>query len=56
MSGRLQWASKASNPSALCTAGTYLQYPGQPGGGIMSLVGAHLDVVTANPDAWEFGG
>jgi hypothetical protein len=21
----------------------------------MSLVGAHLDVVTANPDAWEFG-
>jgi acetylornithine deacetylase len=32
-----------------------VEYPGQPGGGIMSLVGAHLDVVTANPDAWEFG-
>jgi hypothetical protein len=29
-------------------------YPGEPGGGIMSFVGCHLDVVSANPDTWDF--
>lgn len=28
--------------------------PGEPGGGIMSFVGCHMDVVTANPETWEF--
>ncbi|KAL6763183.1 acetylornithine deacetylase [Haematococcus lacustris] len=31
-----------------------VEYPGQPGGGIMSIVGSHLDVVTANPETWDF--
>jgi hypothetical protein len=29
-------------------------YPGQPDGGVISFVGAHMDVVTANPDSWSF--
>lgn len=30
------------------------EYPGEPGGGVVSLVGAHLDVVTANRETWDF--
>ena len=26
------------------------EYPGEPGGGIVSFVGCHMDVVPANPD------
>ena len=33
-----------------------VEYPGQDpsASGIISFVGAHMDVVTANPDLWEF--
>ncbi|GLC37544.1 hypothetical protein PLESTB_001759000 [Pleodorina starrii] len=31
-----------------------VEYPGEPDGGIMSFVGCHMDVVTANPDTWSF--
>ncbi|KAF8063827.1 acetylornithine deacetylase [Scenedesmus sp. PABB004] len=31
-----------------------VEYPGQPGGGVISFVGAHMDVVTANPESWSF--
>eukprot|EP00878_Enallax_costatus_P036747 GHUV01041295.1.p1 GENE.GHUV01041295.1~~GHUV01041295.1.p1 ORF type:complete len:397 (+),score=107.15 GHUV01041295.1:486-1676(+) len=31
-----------------------VEYPGKPGGGCISFVGAHLDVVTANPESWSF--
>eukprot|EP00882_Tetradesmus_deserticola_P002404 GHRQ01002563.1.p1 GENE.GHRQ01002563.1~~GHRQ01002563.1.p1 ORF type:complete len:440 (+),score=207.27 GHRQ01002563.1:231-1550(+) len=31
-----------------------VEYPGEPGGGVISFVGAHLDVVTANPETWTF--
>lgn len=27
---------------------------GEPGGGIVGIVGCHLDVVTANPETWDF--
>eukprot|EP00197_Chlamydomonas_leiostraca_P004747 CAMPEP_0202867528 /NCGR_PEP_ID=MMETSP1391-20130828/9483_1 /ASSEMBLY_ACC=CAM_ASM_000867 /TAXON_ID=1034604 /ORGANISM="Chlamydomonas leiostraca, Strain SAG 11-49" /LENGTH=429 /DNA_ID=CAMNT_0049547581 /DNA_START=14 /DNA_END=1303 /DNA_ORIENTATION=- len=30
-----------------------VEYPGEPGGGIISFVGCHLDVVTANPETWH---
>jgi len=30
-----------------------VEYPGT-GDGVVSLVGCHLDVVTANPDSWTF--
>lgn len=29
-------------------------FAGEEGGGVMSFVGMHLDVVTANPDTWSF--
>lgn len=31
-----------------------VEYPGEPGGGCVSIVGAHMDVVTANPETWSF--
>ncbi|KXZ44557.1 hypothetical protein GPECTOR_65g175 [Gonium pectorale] len=31
-----------------------VEYPGEPDGGIMSFVGCHMDVVTANPETWSF--
>lgn len=31
-----------------------VEYPGEAGGGIMSFVGCHMDVVTANPETWTF--
>ncbi|KAF7828566.1 acetylornithine deacetylase [Senna tora] len=31
-----------------------IQYPGTDAAGIVSFVGCHMDVVTANPDDWEF--
>ncbi|EFJ48310.1 hypothetical protein VOLCADRAFT_81178 [Volvox carteri f. nagariensis] len=31
-----------------------VEYPGEPDGGIMSFVGCHLDVVTADPQTWAF--
>ncbi|PNW87021.1 hypothetical protein CHLRE_02g105500v5 [Chlamydomonas reinhardtii] len=31
-----------------------VEYPGEHDGGIMSFVGCHMDVVTANPDTWTF--
>jgi acetylornithine deacetylase len=33
-----------------------VEYPGQDTGasGVISFVGAHMDVVTANPELWEF--
>ncbi|CAN8274744.1 unnamed protein product [Cochlearia groenlandica] len=31
-----------------------VEYPGSVPGKIMSFVGMHMDVVTANPDDWEF--
>ncbi|PNH11605.1 Acetylornithine deacetylase [Tetrabaena socialis] len=31
-----------------------VEYPGEPDGGILSFVGCHMDVVTANPEAWTF--
>lgn len=30
-----------------------VEYPGEPHGGVISFVGCHLDVVTANPDTWD---
>lgn len=31
-----------------------VEYPGTDPSGIISFVGAHMDVVTANPELWEF--
>ncbi|MEW5309948.1 MAG: hypothetical protein WDW38_001788 [Sanguina aurantia] len=31
-----------------------ITYPGEPEGGILSFVGCHFDVVTANPQTWDF--
>jgi acetylornithine deacetylase len=31
-----------------------VEYPGEDPEGIISFVGAHLDVVTANPETWDF--
>lgn len=30
------------------------EYAGEPGAGVISFVGCHLDVVSANADSWEF--
>ncbi|KAG2484765.1 hypothetical protein HYH03_016419 [Edaphochlamys debaryana] len=31
-----------------------VEYPGEQDGGVISFVGCHMDVVTANPDTWTF--